>query len=135
MKGILIRWLILTIAIVIASYLIEGIRVSGFWSALFAAATLGMLNVFLRPVLLILTLPLNILTLGFFTFVINALLLLMASGVISGFQVAGFWSALFGSFVISIVNWLTSSFINEQGRVGRSQGYIDLEKRDDDRWE
>lgn len=129
--GILVRWLILTAAIVIASYLINGIHVSGFFSAFFAAAILGVLNVFFRPILLILTLPINILTLGLFTFVINAVLLKMASGVISGFQVHGFWSAVFGALVISLVNWLLSSFINEQGRVG----YTDLRKRDNGRWE
>ncbi len=129
--GILVRWLILTAAIVIASYLINGIQVTGFFSAFFAAAILGVLNVFFRPILLILTLPINILTLGLFTFVINAVLLKMASGVISGFQVHGFWSAVFGALVISLVNWLLSSFINEQGRVGTT----DLRKRDNGRWE
>lgn len=131
MAGLLVRWLILTAAIVIASYLINGIEVSGFFSAFFAAAILGVLNAFFRPVLLILTLPINVLTLGLFTFIINAVLLKMASGVISGFQVHGFWSAVFGALVISIVNWLLTSFINEQGRVG----YTDLRKRDDGRWE
>lgn len=129
--GLLIRWLALTAAIVIASYLISGIEVSGFFSAFFAAAILGILNTFFRPILFILTLPINILTLGLFTFVINALLLKMASGVISGFQVHGFWSAVLGALVISVVNWLLNSFINERGRVG----YIDLRKRDDGRWE
>jgi putative membrane protein len=135
MKGILVRWLILTAAIMIAAYLIDGIRVSGFWSAFFAAAILGLLNVFLRPFLLILTLPINILSLGLFTFVINAVLLLMVSGVISGVHVAGFWAALSGSFLISVINWLTSSFINEQGRVGRHQSIIDLEEKNKGRWE
>jgi len=129
--GLLVRWLALTAAIVIASYLISGIEVSGFFSAFFAAAILGILNIFFRPILFILTLPINLLTFGLFTFVINALLLKMASGVISGFQVHGFWSALFGALVISVVNWLLTSFINEQGRVG----YTDLRKRDDGRWE
>lgn len=129
--GILLRWLVLTAAITIASYLISGIEVSGFFSAFFAAAILGILNAFFRPILLILTLPINILTLGLFTFVINAVLLKMASGVISGFEVHGFWSAVLGALVISVVNWLLSSFINEQGRVG----YTDLRKRDDGRWE
>jgi len=129
--GLLVRWLVLTAAIVIASYLISGIEVSGFFSAFFAAAILGILNIFFRPILFILTLPINLLTFGLFTFVINALLLKMASGVISGFQVHGFWSALFGALVISVVNWLLTSFINEQGRVG----YTDLWKRDDGRWE
>jgi len=144
MKGLLVKWLILTAAITLASYLIEGIRVSGFLSALFTAAVLGILNVFFRPVLLILTLPINIMTLGLFTFIINAVLLKMASGIISGFQVHGFWSAVLGSLVISAVNWLLSSFA-EQGRgegiepikIKREEdkGYIDLEKKDDDTWE
>ena len=129
--GLLIKWLALTAAIVIASYLISGIEITGFFSAFFAAAILGILNIFFRPILFILTLPINLLTFGLFTFVINALLLKMASGVISGFQVHGFWSAVFGALVISVVNWLLNSFINEQGRVG----YTDLRKRDDGRWE
>jgi putative membrane protein len=131
MTGLFIRWLILTAAIIFASYIMDGIHVSGFFSAFFAAAILGILNAVFRPILIILTLPINILSLGLFTFVINALLLKMASGVISGFDVHGFWSAVFGSLIISLVSWLLSSFINEQGRVE----YIDLTKRDKDRWE
>jgi putative membrane protein len=131
MKGIVLRWLVLTLAIMVAAYLIRGIAVKGFFSALFAAAMLGILNAFFRPILIILTLPINILTLGLFTFVINALLLMMASGVIGGFVVQGFWPALFGSLIISVISWLLSSFINERGRVE----YIDLRKRHDGRWE
>jgi putative membrane protein len=131
MKGLLIRWLFLTVAILVAAYLIEGIEVRGFWSALFAAAILGVLNAFFRPILILLTLPINILTLGLFTFVINAILMMMVSGVVGGFVVHGFWSALLGSLVISVVSWLLNSFINEQGRVG----YIDLKKREDGKWE
>jgi len=131
MPGLLIRWLILTLAITVASYLMDGIHVSGFLSALGAAAILGILNAFFRPILLILTLPINVLTLGLFTFVINALLLKMVSGVISGFQVHGFWPAVFGSLVISLVSWLLSSFVSGRGRVR----YIDLERRPGGRWE
>jgi len=140
--GIFIRWLILTAAIIAASYLIDGIRISGFFSAFFAAAVLGILNALFRPILFILTLPINIMTLGLFTFVINALLLKMASGVIPGFDVHGFWSAVFAALIISGVNWILSSFINEQGRIARvekgqmeEEDYIDLEKHDDDTWE
>ena len=122
MRGIFIRWLILTVAIIIASYLLEGIRVSDFFSAFFAAAMLGILNAFFRPIIFILTLPINIMTLGLFTFVINAIMLMMASGVISGFEVSGFWSAVFGSLLISIVSWIFTSFINKRGTVK----YIDL---------
>jgi putative membrane protein len=131
MRGLILRWLILTAAITVASYLLDGIAVTGFFSALFAAAILGVLNAFFRPVLIILTLPINILTLGLFTFLINAMLLKMVSGVISGFQVHGFWSAVFGSLVISIVSWLLSSFVNSKGRVQ----YIDLERKSGNRWE
>ena len=131
MKGIILRWLVLTLAIMVAAYLIRGIAIKGFSSALLAAAMLGILNAFFRPILIILTLPINILTLGLFTFVINAVLLMMASGVIRGFEVQGFWPALLGSLVISIISWLLSSFINEKGRVE----YIDLRKRHDGGWE
>jgi len=131
MRGLFIRWLILTAAIMFASYVIEGIVVKGFFSALLAAAVLGILNAFFRPILIVLTLPINILSLGLFTFIINAMLLKMASGVISGFEVYGFWSAVFGSLLISVVSWILSSFVNERGRVQ----YIDLKKKDGDRWE
>ncbi len=115
----LVRWLILTVAIMVAAFMVGGIHVDGFMSAFFAAAILGVLNAFFRPVLLILTLPLNLVTLGLFTFVINAFLLMMASGVISGFEVAGFFSALFGSLLISLVSWGLNGFVNERGRLGR----------------
>lgn len=131
--GLLLRWLILTVAIIVASYLLEGIHISGFFSAFFAAAILGILNALFRPILIILTLPINILSLGLFTFVINALLLKMVSGIISGFEVQGFWTAVFGSLIISIISWLLNSFISDRGRVERLD-YIDLKKKGD-RWE
>ena len=130
MRGILVRWLVLTAAIIVASYALNGIQVRGFFSAFFAAAILGVLNAFFRPILIILTLPINILTLGLFTFVINALLLKMASGVISGFDVQGFWAAVFGSVIISVISWALNSFISPRGRME----YIDLKKKGD-RWE
>lgn len=133
MTGLLLRWLILTVAIMTAAYLFAGIHVSGFGSALFAALILGILNALFRPILFILTLPINILTLGLFTFVINALLLMMTSGVIGGLVVDGFGSALFGSLIISLVSWLLSSFINDQGRVESID--IELRRRRGDRWE
>ena len=131
MKGLAIRWLVLTGAIMVASYLLEGIEVRDFFSAVGAAAILGILNAFFRPLLLILTLPINIMSLGLFTFVINALMLKMASVVIPGFEVHGFWTAVFGSLIITLVGWLLNAFINERGSVE----FIDLKKRGRDRWE
>jgi putative membrane protein len=115
----------------ITSYLLDGIYVSNFLSAFFAAAILGILNAFFRPILFILTLPINVLSLGLFTFVINAIMLMMASGVISGFKVYGFWPAVFGSLSISLVSWILTSFVNERGTVH----YIDLKKVGRNRWE
>ena len=131
MRGLFLRWLILTFSIIATSYLIDGIQVSGFLSAFSAAAILGILNAFFRLILLILTLPVNILSLGLFTFVINAIVLMMVSGVISGFEVSGFWSAMFGSLLISLVSWLLTSFISERGTVQ----YIDLKNVGGNRWE
>lgn len=131
--GILIRWIILTVSIIIASYLLEGIHISGFFSAFFAAAALGILNALFRPILLILTLPINVLTLGLFTFIINALMLKMASGIIPGFEVHGFWTAVIGSLIISVISWLLNSFISDRGRIERVE-HIDLTKKGD-KWE
>jgi len=133
MKGLLLRWLILTFAIMTAAYLFSGIHVNSFGSALFAALVLGILNAFFRPILLILTLPINVLTLGLFTFVINAVLLMMTSGLIGGLVVDGFGSALFGSLVISLVSLLLSSFVSGRGRVESLD--IELRRRRGDRWE
>lgn len=148
MNGIFIRWLISTGAILFTSYLLDGIHVDGFLSAFLAAAMLGILNALFRPIALLVTLPINILTLGFFTFIINALMLKMASGVISGFDVFGFWSAIFGSLIISAISWLLNSFINRRGtvshidfrhRTGRADrtgdDTVDLQHKGDDRWE
>ena len=131
MNGLLVRWLLLTISIIVTSYLVDGIHVTSFFAAFFAAAVLGILNALFRPILIVITLPINILTLGLFTFVINALLLKMASGVVPGFYVQGFWSAVFGSLIISLVSWVLNSFVNERGRIR----YIELKKRDGDIWE
>jgi putative membrane protein len=130
MNGLLVRWLLLTISIIITSYLVDGIHVTGFFSAFFAAAVLGILNALFRPLLLVITLPINILTFGLFTFVVNALLLKMVSGLVPGFYVYGFWSAVFGSLIISLISWLLSSFINERGRIS----YIEFKRRDRDIW-
>ena len=149
MPGILIRWLTTTAAIVATAYLLDGIQISGFFSAVFAAAVLGFLNAIFRPIALLLTLPINILSLGLFTFIINALMLKMASGLIPGFGVYGFWTAIFGSLLISIISWLLNTFISEQGSVSSinlKQGgkgartrdrddTIDLEHKGDNRWE
>ncbi|MFW6297670.1 MAG: phage holin family protein [Desulfosalsimonas sp.] len=142
----LAKWLILTAAVMLAAWLIEDIHVSGFISAFFAAAAIGVLNLFFRPFLLILTLPINIMTLGLFTFVINALMLKIASGLIPGFTVTGFWSTVLGAMVISAASWVLNSMLADTRYSGSGSGprrpggrrrdteQIDLEKKGD-RWE
>jgi putative membrane protein len=128
--GLFIRWLILTFAILITAYLMDGIQTSGFLAAFFAAAILAVLNAVLRPILLILTLPINVISLGLFTFVINAMLLSFVSALIPGFEVNGFWSAVFGSLLISIAGGVITSFIDRRGRVH----FISINKDLDDNW-
>ncbi len=133
MRGVMLRWLVLTAAVLIACWLLDGIRVSGFFPALLAAALLGILNAFFRPILILLTLPLNILTLGLFTFVINALMLMIVSAVIPGFTVRGFWTAVWGALIIGAASWLLNAFIGGSGKVERTDD-IDL-KNKGGRWE
>jgi putative membrane protein len=133
MRGVLLRWLVLTAAVLAASWLLDGIRVDSLLSAVLAAATLGILNAFLRPLIILLTLPVNILTLGLFTFVINALMLQIVSEVIPGFTVRGFWTAVFGALIIGVVSWLLNTFVGGRGKVERTS-YVDLQKKGD-RWE
>jgi len=148
MIGILIRWLTATGAILLTAYLLSGIHVEGFLAAFLTAAMLGILNALFRPIALLITLPINVLTLGLFTFVINALMLKMASGVISGFDVHGFGSAIVGSLMISVISWLLNSFIDKHGTwryinlghktdpgdTARSHT-IDLKRKNGDHWE
>ena len=107
--AILISWLISAVAIIICAYLLLGVHVSSFVAALIAAAVLGVINAFIKPVLIILTLPINILTLGIFVFFINALCILLASSIVPGFHVDGFlWALLFG-IILSVVNSILHS--------------------------
>lgn len=98
-----INWLVMTLAFFISAQIIPGVKVDSFFAAFIASLVLGVINTVLRPILLILTLPINIFTLGLFTLVINALLVLLASNLVEGFKVNGFWWALLFSLVMSIV--------------------------------
>jgi putative membrane protein len=109
--GILVSWIIITIAILIVAQIVPGIKVAGVGSAIIAAAILGLLNALVKPILVILTLPLTILTLGLFLFVLNALMFQLAGAIISGFQVESFWAALLGSIVVSIITYVLNSLL------------------------
>ena len=110
--NLLFKWLIMASSILISSYLLSGISISGIWAALWLALFLGLANIILKPILILITLPINILTLGLFTFVINALLVLLGSTVIKGFYVSGFWWAMLFSIMLSIISYLLNSIFN-----------------------
>lgn len=99
---LLIRWLLLACALVLLTQWNLGVQVDSFGAAMWAALVIGLLNAFVRPLLILLTLPVTILTLGLFLFVINALTFQMASGLLDGFHVTGFWQALLGSILYSL---------------------------------
>jgi len=102
--GILINWFLSALAIFVAAYVLPGVDLESFVTALVVAVVLGVINAFIKPVILILTLPINILTLGLFTFVINALVILLVSAVVPGFKVDGFLWALIFSILLSVIN-------------------------------
>lgn len=104
------------IAILVAAWFLPGLEVAGPEAALIAGAILGIVNALVRPVLFVLTLPLTLLTLGLFIFVVNAACLALTAWVVPGFHVAGFWSALVGALIVSVVSWLLSGVF-----IGRSE--------------
>jgi putative membrane protein len=99
---ILVRWLLLAAALLLVAHVYPGVVVGSFGSAMVAALVLGLLNTLLRPILVLLTLPVTVLTLGLFLFVINALMFYFAASMLNGFQVAGFGAALIGSLIYSV---------------------------------
>jgi len=109
MKSFLIRWLCTTLAVAVAVQL-TGVHADGWGPLVFMALVLGVINAILRPVLLLLSIPFIVITLGFFILVVNALLFWFASELVPGFRVDGFWSAFFASIIVSIVNWACSAF-------------------------
>lgn len=107
MKLIVARILISAVVILFLGWLLPGVEVASSWKAVMAALVLSLINAFIRPVLIFLTLPATIVTLGLFLFVINALMVLLAARWVDGFKVDGFWWALLFSFLLSILNsWL-----------------------------
>jgi len=117
MRGLVIRWLVSAVALYLTSLIVRGIEIHGIVPLLFAAVTIGILNAVVRPIILLLTLPLNVLTLGLFTLVVNAFMLWMASQVVKGFEVHGFWAALGGWLVMSFFTFLINLLIGESGRI------------------
>lgn len=117
MLGLLIRLPGAALGLWLASELVPGIEVHGVWTLLGAALLLGLVNAIVRPLLLLLTLPITVLTLGLFLLVINAGMLALVAWAFDDFTIAGFWPAVGGAIVVSVAGWLVSWFIGPRGRV------------------
>ena len=111
MVALVAKWVLNALALYIVARIVPGIRLEDFASALLAVALIALINTFLKPLLLLITLPINILSLGLFTFVLNALLLLLAGSLSSGFRVEGFGTALIGSILLSLVSTILHSLV------------------------
>lgn len=125
MNGLLIRWIINAVALILASHVINGIQVDHFIAAFVAAAVLGIMNAVVRPILILLTLPITLLTLGLFILIINGFMLYIAGAVVKGFHVTGFWPSVFGALFLSVISWIANAFINDRGRIE----YIEIRTR------
>ena len=108
--NILIRWILLTLAVMVVAFILPGVHLTGPYAALVVAVVLGLINVILRPIVLVLTLPVNILTLGLLTLVIDALLVLLAARLVPGFELASFWWAMLFAVVLGLVNWMLKDY-------------------------
>ena len=116
MTGIIIRMLITAAGLAVAAWIVPGISFSGPGALLLAALLMGLVNAFVRPFAVVLTLPLTILTLGLFLLVVNAAMFGLVAWLLDGFAVSGFFAALFGWLIVSFVSWLASSFFGPRGR-------------------
>lgn len=110
---LIITWLLSTAAILISAWLIPGAELSSFWAGLLVALVLGVVNAVIRPLLILLTLPINILTLGLFTLVINALMILLVAAIIPGFMISSFWVAIIFSIILAIVVWMLEALLDK----------------------
>jgi putative membrane protein len=119
MKGFLIRLLITALGLWVADQLLAGITITGTSALIVSALLLGIVNAVIRPVILILTLPLTVLTLGFFVLIVNGISLAIAAWLVPGFHIAGLWSATLGAIIVGLTSWAASAFIGGSGRIER----------------
>ena len=117
MAGLVVRWIVSAIALWLTDKIVSGIEIQSLGSLLAAAAAIGIVNAVVRPIVLLLTLPLSIVTLGFFVLIVNALMFMLASAFVPGFVVHGFWGGFFGWIVMSFFTFCINVLIGEHGRV------------------
>ena len=117
MRGFFIRLLITALGLWVADRLLPGITITGTGALIVSALLLGIVNAVVRPILLILTFPLTVVTLGLFVFVVNGISLGIAAALVPGFHIAGLWSATLGAIIVGLTGWVTSAFVGGSGRI------------------
>ena len=126
MRGLVIRWVTTVVALWLTSLIVRGITIDGVLPLFFAAVVLGIFNAILRPLMLVITFPINLLTLGLFTFIINGAMLKLTADVVRGFSVEGFWPAVVGALLLSAISFALSLFVSDAGRIQ----YLYVERSD-----
>ena len=116
MNGFVLRFAISALGLWVASQVVSGVDINGGWTLVVAAVLLGIVNALVRPIVLVLTFPFTLITLGLFILVVNAAMFGLVAAFLDGFRVSGFGAALFGAVVVSITSWIASSFIGPRGR-------------------
>lgn len=116
MINIFLKWILSAVSLLLVSYLVPDFHIASIYSALIAAAILGLVNVLIKPFLIILTLPINILTLGLFTLVINAVMLLLVSSIVKGIEIRTFTAAIMGAVILWLVSFITNTILKEDGQ-------------------
>src|SRR3990172_8490969 len=123
-RNYIIRWLVNAVGLLIVSKIMQSIEIDSILTAVVAAAVIGLINIFLRPLLLILTLPINILSLGLFTLVINGLIFYFVGSIVEGFHVSGFLAAFLGALILSVINILATFLIG----MGKGKAFIHIQR-------
>ncbi|MCF8040454.1 MAG: phage holin family protein [Desulfarculaceae bacterium] len=130
-KGFIFRWVVNALGLLFVSWLFDGIQVNGVGWAFVAALFLGVFNALVRPVLILLTLPITVVTMGLFILVINALMLWLTGTLLAGFQVHGFWTAVGGALVLSVISMAANSLVGDRGNIE----VIDMHRGSRGQWE
>lgn len=117
MKGFLLKWLVNIFTLLAVVSIIKGIEIDHWQTAVLAALVLGLVNAFLKPFIILFTLPINVFSLGFFTLVINGLMLFFVSKMVEGFNITGFWSAFWGALLFSIISFILSLIVGSSGKI------------------
>jgi putative membrane protein len=117
MRGFVGRLIINLLLLAFVAWVVQGIQIHGFFALMFAGIILALLNAFVRPLLILITLPLSILTVGLFVFIVNGFIFWLGAHIVKGFDVSGFWTAVWGAFIYSVASLIVNMLLSDRGRI------------------